>query len=54
MLGWFRINSLKANSGEFQFMVLGTSKVNSYDLCIDGVNVFCKITWNNYWQSTQM
>ena len=41
MMGWFRINSLQANPGKFQFMVLGTGKVNSYNLFIDGVNVPC-------------
>ena len=27
VLQWFRINSLKANPGKFQFMVLGTGKL---------------------------
>ena len=41
MLKWFRINSLKANPGKFQFMVLGADKVSSYNLFIDVVKVFC-------------
>ena len=36
---WFRINSLKANPGKLQFMVLGTAKVNYYNLFIDDVKV---------------
>ena len=27
---WFRINSLKANPGKLQFMVLGTGKVANW------------------------
>ena len=40
VLEWFRINSLKANPGKFQFMVLGTGKVNFYNFFIDGAKVF--------------
>ena len=40
VLEWFRINSLKANPRKFQFMVLVTDKVNSYNLFVDGVKVF--------------
>ena len=51
VLEWFRINSLKVNPRKFKFMVLGTDKVNSYNLFIDGVKVFCskeaKVTIDN-------
>ena len=30
VLSWFEINSLKANQGEFQLMVLKTSRNNSF------------------------
>ena len=43
MMKWFRINSLQANPGKFQSMVLGTGKVNSYNLFIDGVSVSCSM-----------
>ena len=35
VLAWFNINSLKANPGKFQFMVLGTKKDDSFVLNID-------------------
>ena len=35
VLKWFGINSLEANPGKFQFMVLGTGQINSYNLFID-------------------
>ena len=41
VLEWFRINSLKGNLTKLQLMVLGTDKVNSYNLFIDGVKVSC-------------
>ena len=34
-LAWFNINSLKANPGRFQFMVLGTKEADSFVLNID-------------------
>ena len=33
-LAWFNINSLKANPGRFQFMVLGTKEADSFVLNI--------------------
>ena len=32
LLAWFNINSLKANPGKFQFMVLGTKENDSFVL----------------------
>ena len=32
VLAWFNINSLKANPGKFQFMVLGTKENDSFVL----------------------
>ena len=32
VLAWFNINSLKANPGKFQFMVLGTKENDSFAL----------------------
>ena len=40
VLEWFRINLLKTNPRQFQFMVLGTVKISSYNLFFDGVRVF--------------
>ena len=34
VLAWFNINSLKANPGKFQFMVLGTKEDDSFVLDI--------------------
>ena len=34
MLYWFRVNSLKANPGKFQFMILGDKKNNTFVLNI--------------------
>ena len=34
LLKWFRINSLQANPGKFQFMILGKKKRNSVKLII--------------------
>ena len=39
ILEWFRINSLKDNPGKLQFMALGTGKINSYNLFIDGAYI---------------
>ena len=48
VMDWFKINSLRANPGKFQFMVLGANKNDSFNL-----NVACKVipsssevTWN--------
>ena len=35
LLKWFRINSLQANPGKFQFMILGKRKRNSVKLIIN-------------------
>ena len=34
LLYWFKINSLKANPGKFQFMILGKKKRLKYSLTI--------------------
>ena len=34
ILKWFRINSLKANPGKFQFMILGKKQYNKVKLII--------------------
>ena len=38
VMNWFKINSLKANPGKFQFMVLSANKNDCFNL-----NVACKI-----------
>ena len=43
VLELFRINSLKPNLEKSQFLVLGTGKVNSYNLFIDGVKISCSM-----------
>ena len=37
ILKWFRINSLKANPGEFQFMILGKKQCNKVKLKINSI-----------------
>ena len=32
VMDWFKINSLKANPGKFQFMVLGANKNDGFNL----------------------
>ena len=44
-LAWFNINSLKANPGRFQFMVLGTKEADSFVL---------NIGKNKIWSSTEI
>ena len=39
LLKWFRINSLQANPGKFQFMILGKKKQNSIKLIIDTTGI---------------
>ena len=39
LLKWFRINSLQANPGKFQFMILGKKKRNSTKLIINTTEV---------------
>ena len=36
ILKWFRVNSLKPNSGKFQFMILGTNTDIKIMLFLDG------------------
>ena len=36
MLDWFKINSVKANPGKFQFMVLGVTNIVPFILNING------------------
>ena len=35
-MDWFKINSLRANSGKFQFMVLGVNKNDCFNLNVAG------------------
>ena len=35
-MDWFKINSLKANPGKFQFMVLGANKNDCFNLNVAG------------------
>ena len=39
LLKWFRINSLEANPGKFQFMILGKKKRNSVKLIINTTQI---------------
>ena len=39
LLKWFRINSLQANPGKFQFMILGNKKRNSVKLIINTTEI---------------
>ena len=39
LLKWFRINSLQANPGKFQFMILGKKKRNSVKLIINTIEI---------------
>ena len=39
LLTWFRINSLQANLGKFQFMILGKKKRNSVKLMINSAKI---------------
>ena len=36
VMDWFKINSLKANPGKFQFMVLGANKNDCFNLNVAG------------------
>ena len=38
VMDWFKINSLKANPGKFQFMVLGANKNDDFNLNVAPVN----------------
>ena len=39
VIEWFKINSLKANPGKFQFMVLGNKNERSFTVHINNVNI---------------
>ena len=39
LLYWFKINSLKANPGKFQFMILGKKNRLKYSLKIGSITV---------------
>ena len=39
LLKWFRINSLQANPGKFQFMILGGKNPNSVKLIINSTEI---------------
>ena len=39
VLVWFKINSLKANPGKFQFVVLGNKHERSFDIHINNVKI---------------
>ena len=39
LLTWFRINSLQANPGKFQFMILGKKNWNSVNLIINSIEI---------------
>ena len=39
ILNWFRLNSLKANPGKFQFMILGDKSHHKHELKINSIKV---------------
>ena len=39
VIEWFKINSLKANPGKFQFMVLGYKDERSFNININNVQI---------------
>ena len=39
ILNWFRLNSLKANPGKFQFMILGDKSYHKHILKINSIKV---------------
>ena len=39
VIEWFKMNSLKANPGKFQFMVLGDKDKRSFDIYINNVRI---------------
>ena len=41
MLDWFKINSVKANPGNFQFMVLGVKNIAPFSLNVNGKIIPC-------------
>ena len=42
VMEWFKINSLKANRGKFQFRVLGNKDKRSFDIHISNVKIKLK------------
>ena len=46
ILKWFRINSLKANPGKFQFMILGKKQCNKMKLIISSTVLKKAMQWN--------
>ena len=53
LLYWFKINSLRANPGKFQFMILGKKNCLKYNLKIGSITVkeskeVEQVTRNNY------
>ena len=51
VMDWFKINSLKFNPGKFQFMVLGASKNDCFNLNVTGkiIPPSSEVTWNYIW-----
>ena len=41
MLDWFKINSIKANPGKFQFMVLAVKNIVHFTINVNGKIVPC-------------
>ena len=41
MLDWFKINSMKANPGKFQFMVLGVKNIVHFTINVNGKIIPC-------------
>ena len=39
ILNWFRLNSLKANTGKFQFMILGDKSHQKHELKVNSIKV---------------
>ena len=48
VMDWFKINSLRANPGKFQFMVLGANKNDCFNLNVAGkvIPSSSEVTWN--------
>ena len=41
MLDWFKINSMKTNSGKFQFMVIKLKNIASFRHNVNGKTIPC-------------
>ena len=50
-MDWFKINSLRANPGKFQFMALGANKNDCFNLNVAGkvIPSSSEVTWNYNW-----